>query len=192
MEVKQGDSVYALGAPRGQELSLTNGIVSGFRESDGQFLIQTTAAIAPGSSGGPLFDSSGRVIGVTTSLLSDSPGIYFSVAATDVVRLLRMPEIILPLSSKKSEMENRPDPKSLPPNPPSPDNSSTNSLYVGSRPPGANIFRQWNKAIGPDASTGQPCAGAIFAGVTPVWLRTVRESYSDQRQQTDKTGGGIA
>src|SRR5215469_8827282 len=59
-----------------------------------QFMIQTTAAMAPGSSGGPLLDSSGRVIGVTTSSFGDSPGIYFSIGAGDVKRLLRTPNLV--------------------------------------------------------------------------------------------------
>jgi TonB family protein len=101
LTARQGDSVYALGAPRGLALSLTNGIVSGFRDVDDQFLLQTTAPIAPGSSGGPLFDSSGRVIGVTTALLADSPGIYFSIGARDVSRLLRSPSpLIIALSTE--------------------------------------------------------------------------------------------
>ena len=79
LSLQQGDSVYALGAPKGLELSFTNGIVSSFRKSNGQFLIQTTAPIAPGSSGGPLFDRSGHVVGVTTSMLSDAAGIYFCI-----------------------------------------------------------------------------------------------------------------
>lgn len=91
LSVRQGDPVYAIGAPEGLQLSITNGIVSGFRNLDDQFLIQSTAPIAPGSSGGPLLDSSGSVIGVTTSLLSGSPGIYFSVGVGDVSRLLRTP-----------------------------------------------------------------------------------------------------
>jgi hypothetical protein len=57
-------------------------------------MIQTTAAMAPGSSGGPLLDSSGRVIGVTTSSFGDSPGIYFSIGAGDVKRLLRTPNLV--------------------------------------------------------------------------------------------------
>jgi hypothetical protein len=92
--VRQGDPVYAMGAPRGLESSFTNGIVSGFRDLDDQFRLQTTAPIAPGSSGGPLFNSSGRVIGVTTELLTDSPGIYFSIGARDVKRLLRTPNLV--------------------------------------------------------------------------------------------------
>jgi len=89
LSLQQGDSVYALGAPKGLELSFTNGIVSSFRKSNAQFLIQTTAPIAPGSSGGPLFDRTGSVVGVTTSMLSDAPGIYFSLGIGDVKRLLR-------------------------------------------------------------------------------------------------------
>jgi hypothetical protein len=92
LSLQQGDPVYALGAPKGLELTFTNGIVSAFRKSDAQFLIQTTAPIAPGSSGGPLFDRTGRAVGVTTSLLADAPGIYFSVGIGDVKRLLRTAE----------------------------------------------------------------------------------------------------
>jgi len=92
LALQQGDSVYALGAPKGLELSFTNGIVSSFRKSNSQFLIQTTAPIAPGSSGGPLFNHAGKVVGVTSSLLADAPGIYFSVGIGDVKRLLRTPQ----------------------------------------------------------------------------------------------------
>jgi hypothetical protein len=139
LAARQGDSVYALGAPRGLELSLTNGIVSGFRDLDDQFVLQTTAAIAPGSSGGPLFDCSGRVIGVTTSLLSDSPGIYFSVGARDVSRMLRSPGIIVPFTPTS-----RPTSKSAPRNTPTPQPPSSDAarsgLFVSSNPPGAEIF----------------------------------------------------
>jgi tetratricopeptide (TPR) repeat protein len=100
LSLKQGDEVYAIGAPRGLELSITNGIVSGFRNIEDQFLLQTTAAIAPGSSGGPLFDQDGGVVGVTTSLLTNSPGIYFSVGIGDVARMMRSAStLILPIAS---------------------------------------------------------------------------------------------
>jgi tetratricopeptide (TPR) repeat protein len=89
LALHEGDNVLALGAPRGLELTLTNGIVSSFRRDENSFLIQTTAPIAPGSSGGPLLDSLGRVVGVTTFRLSDSPGIYFSVAVSELKCLLK-------------------------------------------------------------------------------------------------------
>lgn len=113
LSVRQGDYVYAIGAPKGLQLSMTNGIVSGFRQVDEQFMIQSTAPIAPGSSGGPLFDGEGRVVGVTTSLLTDAPGIYFSVGAGDVSRLLRTPNaVVMPISSLATEGE--PDAKPQP------------------------------------------------------------------------------
>jgi S1-C subfamily serine protease len=95
----QGDAVYAIGAPEGLMLSLTSGIVSSFRNINDQFFIQETAPIAHGSSGGPLFDDSGRVIGVTTLLLKDAPGVYFSVAVGDLKRLLKTTQSqIVPLA----------------------------------------------------------------------------------------------
>jgi tetratricopeptide (TPR) repeat protein len=109
LSLQQGDSVYALGAPQGLELSLTNGIVSAFRNSDGQFLIQTTAPIAHGSSGGPLIDRAGRVVGITTSMLSDASGIYFSVGIGDLKRLLRTPQLVLlPLDEWAKQNPDRP------------------------------------------------------------------------------------
>lgn len=89
LALHEGDNVLAIGAPRGFELTLTNGIVSSFRRDENSFLIQTTAPIAPGSSGGPLLDSLGRVVGITTFRISDSPGLYFSVAVSELKRLLR-------------------------------------------------------------------------------------------------------
>ena len=50
--LKIGEAVYALGAPKGLDLSLSDGLISQLREHDGNRLIQTTAAISPGSSGG--------------------------------------------------------------------------------------------------------------------------------------------
>ena len=86
--LKVGDPVFAIGAPRGLELTLTNGIVSAIREENGQQLIQTSAPIAPGSSGGGLFDSTGQLVGVTTAKADE--GLGFAVAADDVTSLLRL------------------------------------------------------------------------------------------------------
>jgi hypothetical protein len=76
-----GEPVYAIGAPRGLELTLSNGIVSSLRPNDGSHLIQTTAAISPGSSGGGLFDARGNLVGITTLYLTDSQSLNFAVPA---------------------------------------------------------------------------------------------------------------
>jgi hypothetical protein len=108
--LREGDAVYAIGAPKGLELSFTNGIVSSFRRLNSQFLIQTTAPIAPGSSGGPLLDNLGRAVGVTTSRITDAPGIYFSVGIGDVRRLIRTPYgVTVTLAQWADQQKPKPD-----------------------------------------------------------------------------------
>ncbi len=68
-ELSVGEEIYAVGAPKGLELSLSRGIVSQLRHIFGHRnapLIQTDAAISPGSSGGGLFDGEGSLVGITT------------------------------------------------------------------------------------------------------------------------------
>jgi serine protease Do len=76
--VHVGDYVLAIGAPYGFEESATQGIVSAKGRSlpgDSYVpFIQTDAAVNPGNSGGPLFDSGGRVIGINAQIYSRSGG----------------------------------------------------------------------------------------------------------------------
>jgi len=67
-----GQSVIALGAPAGLELTLSTGIVSALRLDDAGRLvaIQTSAAISQGSSGGGLFDERGRLLGITAATVT--------------------------------------------------------------------------------------------------------------------------
>jgi len=73
-----GDYVLAIGAPYGLEQSATAGIVSAKARSlpNDQFVpfIQTDVAVNPGNSGGPLFDSSGAVVGINSQIYSNSGG----------------------------------------------------------------------------------------------------------------------
>jgi len=73
-----GDRVYAVGAPQGLELSLSDGLVAQLRGGSPP-LIQTTAAISPGSSGGGLFDSEGRLIGLTTLYIEGGQNLNFAI-----------------------------------------------------------------------------------------------------------------
>ena len=81
--LKVGEEVYGLGAPRGLDLSLSDGLISQLRKLNGQRVIQTNAAISPGSSGGGLFDTEGNLIGILTSKIADksTEGIGFAIAA---------------------------------------------------------------------------------------------------------------
>jgi S1-C subfamily serine protease len=88
-----GQPVYAIGAPSGLELTLTSGIVSALRDIDDGKLIQISAAISPGSSGGGLFDDQGQLIGVTTLKLAGNAqeGLGFATPV-DWVRQLVSPD----------------------------------------------------------------------------------------------------
>ncbi len=90
LKLKIGETIYAIGSPEGLSTSLSSGLVSAFRQDEGQFLIQITAAVAPGSSGGPLLNSQGQVVGVTTSRLKEG-GFGFAMGVGDVRHLLKVP-----------------------------------------------------------------------------------------------------
>jgi 2-alkenal reductase len=101
-DLKVGQTAYAIGNPFGLDQSLTSGIISALKRrlptSGGREIanvIQTDAAINPGNSGGPLLDSAGRLIGVTTAIISpsgSSAGIGFAVPVDVVNRIV--PELI--------------------------------------------------------------------------------------------------
>lgn len=80
-DVKVGQRVYAVGAPRGLDLTLSEGLVSGLRDIKKERYIQTSAPISPGSSGGGLFDTDGRLIGITTFFLDKGQNLNFALPA---------------------------------------------------------------------------------------------------------------
>ena len=78
--VDVGDAVYILGNPLGVfQNTLSNGIVSGIRAGDGYKFFQVTAPISHGSSGGPIFNASGEVIGLAVSTVSEGQNLNFAV-----------------------------------------------------------------------------------------------------------------
>jgi S1-C subfamily serine protease len=82
-KVAVGQSVFAIGNPKGLELTMSAGLVSSLRRNaETQLvLIQTSAAISGGSSGGGLFDDQGRLIGLTTigSVTGDAQNLNFAI-----------------------------------------------------------------------------------------------------------------
>ncbi len=82
-EVAVGDDILVAGNPEGLEASFSKGIVSGIRSGSG--LIQMDAAISPGSSGGPVVNRQGEVVGLTVSSLVGGQNLNFAVP----VRYLR-------------------------------------------------------------------------------------------------------
>ena len=88
-DVRVGARAFAIGCPLGLEYTLTEGIVSAMRTSDKTRLLQMQTSIAPGSSGGPLFDERGEIIGVNTA--SQGANLNMAVHFSHVQALLAAP-----------------------------------------------------------------------------------------------------
>jgi serine protease Do len=88
--LRTGAKVYAIGNPRGLELTISDGLVSGLRRDNAGVLqrVQMSVPISPGSSGGGLFDVYGRLIGITTSYLGgDAQNLNFALPAHWIAEL---------------------------------------------------------------------------------------------------------
>ena len=95
-----GTQVFAIGNPQGLTNTLSEGLVSGHRTTNvGLLKLQTTAAISPGSSGGPLLNFAGQVVGVTTEGLEGGQNLNFVVPVARVSRLLQQGGTIKTLAS---------------------------------------------------------------------------------------------
>jgi tetratricopeptide (TPR) repeat protein len=83
-----GQDIFVIGNPEGLEGTLSTGIISGFRELGGEQYIQITAPISHGSSGGPVLNASGEVIGVAVASLKQGQSLNFAIPIDDVKALL--------------------------------------------------------------------------------------------------------
>ena len=100
--LKVGQRAFAVGNPFGLERTLTTGVVSSLNRSlpsrnrrAMRSIIQIDAAVNPGSSGGPLLDSRGRLIGMTTAIASrtgQNTGVGFAIPASTIAR--NLPQLI--------------------------------------------------------------------------------------------------
>lgn len=82
---RPGTRVIAIGNPLGLEKTVSDGLISAIRIMDSVELIQTSAPISPGSSGGPLLNMSGEVIGVTTSSFQEGQNLNFAVSINTIL-----------------------------------------------------------------------------------------------------------
>ncbi|MEG2857224.1 MAG: trypsin-like peptidase domain-containing protein, partial [Clostridia bacterium] len=90
-KVVVGQSVVAIGSPLGLQNTVSDGIVSSLRQSDrvqGATDIQTTTPISNGSSGGPLFDMFGKVIGVNYAGYDEGQNLNFAIPINEVKALM--------------------------------------------------------------------------------------------------------
>jgi S1-C subfamily serine protease len=108
-----GSSIFCLGYPLraalGEEVKLTNGIISaksGFKGDVTSY--QVSAPVQPGNSGGPLFDDSGNLIGIINAKFLDAENVTYAIKASYLINLLDM----LPSSFRLNQINNLKD-KSL-------------------------------------------------------------------------------
>ncbi len=91
--VKVGERVVAIGSPLGLENTVSEGIVSAIREENGYRIFQITAPVSPGSSGGPLFDMNGKVIGVTFLQITEGQNLNFAIPSSYLEPVLRQMQV---------------------------------------------------------------------------------------------------
>ncbi len=84
-ELRRGQKVVAIGSPLGLFNSVSDGIISGFREINGVDMIQFTAPISGGSSGGALLNMFGEVIGISTAGFSKGQNLNLAVGYKDII-----------------------------------------------------------------------------------------------------------
>lgn len=102
-QIVTGDQVYAVSNPLGLAAAFSTGIISGVRNFDDCIFLQITASLTPGSNGGPVLNSSGKVIGVAVSLAQDGESLNLAVPADKVAELLAHTSVAVPLQAVGSD-----------------------------------------------------------------------------------------
>ncbi len=115
-DVRPGTQVYAFGSPYGLEGTITPGLTSAYRQIRGRRYIQISTPISPGSSGGPITDDRGAVIGVTVAALELAQNINFAIPASAIEQLPRVDLRLAELPSRR-DAPAPPEPFEAPPRP---------------------------------------------------------------------------
>ncbi len=105
--IEVGEPVYAVGNPQGLEGTFSQGIVSSIREVGSDRLLQITAPISPGSSGGPVLNSKGEVIGVSVATFSGGQNLNFAIPSNYLKNLLGKAGPTKPLADVRSPKTQR-------------------------------------------------------------------------------------
>jgi cytochrome c-type biogenesis protein CcmH/NrfG len=92
-----GEKIYVIGSPRGLENTISEGLLSGIRKVDSsRKVLQMTAPISPGSSGGPLFNEKGEVVGIATFLIEENQNLNFAMPINFAKEGLSRTEVVRP------------------------------------------------------------------------------------------------
>ena len=97
-KVRIGETVYVAGNPKGLEGTFSDGIISSRRDKRTKERLQMTAPISPGSSGGPVLNKKGEVIGVSFMTLEGGQNLNFAIPAEYLKKLLKQSKLAKPLT----------------------------------------------------------------------------------------------
>ncbi len=100
--VQIGDKVYVVGNPRGLEGLFSEGVISAIRGDPNDKFFQLTAPISQGSSGGPVFNENGEVIGVSFVTLRDGQNLNFVTPVNYLKSLANIPVTLTPVQPQPS------------------------------------------------------------------------------------------
>ena len=78
---------YVIGAPRGYDFSISDGLISQIRNVNGSLQYQLSCPISPGNSGSPILNQRGEVIGIATWTKADAQNVSFAVPTQEIRRL---------------------------------------------------------------------------------------------------------
>jgi len=98
-----GEKVYVISSPEGLENTISDGLLSGIRDiTSDKKVLQITAPISPGSSGGPVFNKDGEVIGVATFLIKEAQNLNFAMPVNLIKGNITSKKVV---TVKESEIE---------------------------------------------------------------------------------------
>lgn len=105
--IQVGENVYAVGNPQGLEGTFSQGIVSSIRKVGSDKILQITAPISPGSSGGPVLNAKGEVIGVSVATFRGGQNLNFAIPSNYLKDLLGKTGAAKPLAQAKATKAQR-------------------------------------------------------------------------------------
>ncbi len=102
-----GGKIIAIGNPKGFSGTVSEGIISGFRKFDDKLrLMQITAPISPGSSGGPVMTEKGEVVAIATAVIRSAQNLNFAIPVSNLKELIKGKPLDLDFASKNLPSEN--------------------------------------------------------------------------------------
>jgi len=100
-----GEAILAIGSPQGLTHTVSDGLVSAMRTLEGRRWIQISAPLSEGSSGGPVLNKKGEVVGVSVAILTEGQNLNFAIPAADVRALLAAPRARTALGAPRRQKQ---------------------------------------------------------------------------------------